>query len=201
LQVAAIAAAVLGYAALSQYSSWASNSKGLGTALSIGPVLLIGAALLWRWTQPLIALLATAFSCAVIYHDWALLERNYEWADLLQQCALYALVSLSFARTLFADRVPLCTQLSVQMHGALLPVELAYTRRATIAWAVFYLVIAATILILFFVASQGVWSAFVNFATFGLITMACLADHALRRRVLPRRPGGLLAMLQRSLIG
>jgi uncharacterized membrane protein len=200
-QLAAVAALVIGYAALSQYSNSAPNAKGLGAALSIGPVLLLGALLVWRWTRPLIAMLAAAFSCALVYRYWTFLERNYEWADLVQQCGIYGLVSLSFARTAFAGRVPMCTQLAIQMHGELTPAELAYMRRATVVWAAFYLLIAAAILALFFVASQRVWSAFVNFATFGLIIAACIADHVIRRLVLPHRSGGLLSMLRRTLIG
>jgi hypothetical protein len=47
-----------------------------------------------------------------------------------------------------------------------------------------------------------VWSLFVNFGTLGLIVLMGIIDHAIRRRILPRREdGGLLALLRRSLIG
>jgi uncharacterized membrane protein len=60
----------------------------------------------------------------------------------------------------------------------------------------------AVILILFFASTQRVWSLFVNFATFGLIVVMGLGDHALRRRILPRHAdGGILGVLRRSLIG
>jgi uncharacterized membrane protein len=62
--------------------------------------------------------------------------------------------------------------------------------------------LAAAILVLFFAASIRVWSLFVNFGTFALMVVMGFADHAIRRRVLPRHPGGgILAIIRRSLIG
>lgn len=201
-QLTVVGALIVGYAALSHYSSTTPDAKGLGAALSIGPVLLIAMVLVWRWTRPWIALLIAACVGVFFYRYWGFFERNYEIADLVEQCGAYALIALSFARSLFAGRVPLVTQLTKELHGTLVPAEIVYTRRATLAWAAFYMLLAAAIVILFFTVSQGTWSFFVNFATFGLIIVAVLVDFAIRRAVLPRRPGnGLLSMLRRSLIG
>jgi uncharacterized membrane protein len=202
IQVAAILALIIGYALLSHYSASSPDRKGLGAALSIGPVLLIGVVLLWRWTRPVTALLVAVSLSAFLYVYWPVVERNYEWADLAQQCGAYGLVALSFARSLFAGRVPLCTQLAGKVHASLTPAEIAYTRHATVAWAVFYGLMTMTIFGLFFAASLRVWSLFVNFVAFALIILMGFADHAIRRRVLPRRPdGGILAVIQRSLTG
>jgi uncharacterized membrane protein len=198
----AAATLIVGYAALSHYSNSVPDAKGLGAALSLGPVLLIGAVLLWRSTRPAVALLGTGLVGVCVYHFWGSIERNYELADLVQQCGVYGLVALSFARTLFSGRVPMCTQLANTMHGELTPLEIAYTRRATVAWAVFYLFVTAAILIVFLAAPLRVWSLFVNFGTIVLIVSMGIADHAIRRRLLPRHPGGgLLAIIRRSLIG
>jgi uncharacterized membrane protein len=198
----AIAALLIAYAALSYYSESSAHVESLAAALSIGPVLLIGLLLLWRWTKPLTALLAAALLGACLFRYWTVIEKNYRWADLVQQCGIYALITWGFARSLFAGRVPLCTQLAAKMHGALTPIEIAYTRRATVAWAVFYLLMSAAILVLFFAAAPSVWSFFVNFVTFVLIVLMGLADHAIRRRVLPRHPaGGILAIIRRSISG
>jgi uncharacterized membrane protein len=202
LQMAAILALIVGYAVLSHYSASSPDKKGLGAALSIGPSRLIGVVLLWRWTRPLTALLVAVALCAFLYGYWPAVERNYEWADLAQQCGAYGLIALSFARSLFAGRIPLCTQLANKLHASLTPAEIAYTRHATLAWAAFYALMAVTIVILFFTASLRVWSLFVNFVAFVLILLMGISDHAIRRRVLPRRPdGGILAVIQRALTG
>jgi uncharacterized membrane protein len=201
-QLIALLAAILGLAALSHYSESSPDAKGLGAALSVGPVVLIAVVLAWRWTRPLAALSLAAVIGVVLYRYWPLVEANYQWGDLFQQCGIYALVAASFARSMVGGRVPLCTLLAEKSHGQLDAAEIAYTRRATMAWGTFYLLLAVAILLLFFWASMRVWSVFVNFGTFGLILLMTAADHALRRRLLPRHPGGgLIAILQRTILG
>jgi uncharacterized membrane protein len=191
---------LIAYALLSHYSNLDSAPRGLGVALSFGPVLLIGVVLLWRWVHPWLALTFALCVGAAAVRYWGFLTLHYETADLIEQCGAYGLLALSFAHSLL--RVPLCTRLAERMHGALSLREIAYTRAATAAWAVFYALIAVTIAILYFAATAKAWSLFVNFATFGLIAVACLVDYLLRQRLLPRRPGnGFLSMLQRTLVG
>jgi uncharacterized membrane protein len=75
-------------------------------------------------------------------------------------------------------------------------------RRATVAWAAFCLIIAAIILVLFFIEPLNVWSLFVNFATYELIALMFVADRSIRRRTLPRAPGsGILAAMRQFLTG
>jgi uncharacterized membrane protein len=202
LQWGALALLVVGYAGLSHYSAESPNARGLGAALSIGPVLLIAILVAWRWTRPFTAMLIAAALCAAVYRYWAVFEKHFEWADLAQQCGAYALVAGGFARSLIGGRVPLCTQLAQKIHGELTPAETAYTRRATLAWAIFYALLMIAILVLYFMAPLRVWSMFVNFGTFGLMILLGIADHAIRRRVLPRHPaGGLLTVIRRAVIG
>ena len=164
--------------------------------------MLIAILVAWRWTKPLTALLIAALLGTAVIRFWAIFERHFEWADLVQQCAAYALVAVSFARSLVGGRVPLCTQLAQRIHAELTPVEVAYTRRATLAWAVFYALLTCMILALFFAAPLRLWSMFVNFGTFGLMILMGIADHAIRRRVLPRHPAeGLPTLIRRALIG
>ena len=201
MQMAAVITIVVAYAALSQYCNSVSSAKGLAAGLSIGPIVLIGAVLLWRWSHPLVASAIFILVGVLLFRCWPLLTEYYEWTDVAQQCGAYGLVCISFGRSLSGGRVPLCTQLTGKLHGPLTPAEIAYTRRATLAWTLFYGLLAATILVLFFVAQLRIWSLFVNFASFGLIGLMFIADHAIRRRVLPRRPGSILAALRQSLTG
>lgn len=201
-QVLVLAALVLGYAALSFYSDWTPDARGLAAGLAVGPVLAIAVFLLWRWLHPTAAVICGGLAVGLLYTFWPAIERNYPWADLAQQCGAYALVALAFGRSLRARRKPLCTQLAETMYGTLTPLEIAYTRRATAVWTAFYVSLSGAILAVFWLASQRVWSLFVNFGTFGLIILAGVVDHAIRRRLLPRHPsGGILQVIQRSLLG
>lgn len=203
LKWVALATALAAYAALSHYSASSPDAKGLGAGLSVGPVLLVALVLVWRWTQPWIALLVGALAAALLYRYWPLIEREYQWADVAQQCGAYGLVAVSFGRSLTHGRVPLCAQLAQALEGAMLtPVEQRYLRRATVAWLLFYALLSVAILVLFFAQSLNVWSLFVNFGTFALILLMALGDHLIRQRVLPGYAGGgLLGVLRRALIG
>jgi uncharacterized membrane protein len=201
-QLWVIAALLIVYAALSQYAASVPDARRLGACLSIGPIFLIGIWLAWRWTRAAIALSITAAMAAILYLAWPMIERHYAWADLAQQCGAFGLVAAAFARSLFAGRIPLCTQLAEQLHGTLTPEELAYTRRATAAWSGFYGLLVLGILGLFFAVPLAAWSSFVNFGTFGLMILAGIIDHLVRRRLLPQRPGeGWAQIIRRALIG
>jgi uncharacterized membrane protein len=197
-----LAAVIIAYTAVSQYSYSSPDAKGLGAGLSVGPVVAVGVALAWRWTPRFVAALITALTGALLYVCWPFLKAHYEWSDLVQQAGVYGMVAIGFGRSLLRGRIPTCTLLADQLHGPLEASETAYTRRATIVWFVFYTLLAAAIVVVFFTASTHVWSLFVNFGTFGLMGLLFAADHAIRRRVLPRRPGGgLVAALLHSVTG
>ena len=201
-RLALLAALIGGYILVSQYSYSSADAKGLGAALSVGPIVLIGVVLAWRWTHPLIAALITALSGVLLYVYWPFLKSHYEWSDLVQQAGVYAMVSVGFGRSLLVGRVPTCTQLAEQLHGPLDAKEIAYTRRATAVWFGFYALLAIAIVVVFFAASTRLWSLFVNFGAFGLIGLLFALDHAIRYRVLPHRPGGgVIAALLHSVTG
>ncbi len=191
-----------GYAALSHYGDSSPDARGLGASLSVGPVVVIALILLWRWTKAWVAALCAVTVCGVLYRWWPFIEKNFEWADLVQQAGAYALVGWTFARSLHGGRTPLCTELAVRIHGVLTPREITYTRGATVAWTSFYFLLAGAIVVLFFSLSPRFWSLFVNFATFGLMIAMGLLDHAIRSRVLPRHPGGgILGVIRRAITG
>jgi uncharacterized membrane protein len=199
----AIVAAFIGvYALISQYGYSDTKNQGVGAGLSIGPIALIGVVLAWRWTPRWVAAGLTLLIASLVYFSWPFLKAHYEWSDFVQQAGAFGLIAFGFGRSLLGGRVPTCTLLADKLHGPLTPAETAYTRRATIVWCLFYTLLTGAIIALFFAASTHVWSLFVNFGTFGLMGLLFLADHALRHRLLPRRPGGgIVAALLQSLTG
>lgn len=196
-----MAAIVVIYAGLSYYSDSTPEAVGLATGLSLAPLLLIAAVLLWRWIGRLLASTLIVIGCLALYAKWRFLEQHYQWSNLLQQCGAYLLAAVGFARSMLGGQVPLCTQLMAKMHGPLVGQEITYTRRATAAWAIFYLLLTIAILALFFVVSLRVWSLFTNFATYALIALMFAAEHLVRSRVLPRRASGGWRASLRQLLG
>lgn len=196
-----VAAIFILYATVSYYSDSTPEATGLATGLSLAPVLLIGAVFVWRWTPRFIATAIFIVTGGLLYHYWSFLKSNYQWSNLAQQAGAYGLVALSFVRSLLAGRVPLCTQIAEKLHGPLIAAEIAYTRRATVAWATFYVLLTLAIVVVFFDAPLHVWSLFVNFATFGLIGLMFIAEHLVRRRVLPHHPRGTALSALRQFLG
>src|SRR5450432_1589274 len=95
LQLAAVIAFVVVYAALSHYSNSAAHTHDLGVGLAVGPVLTIGLLLLWRWTHWLVALLAAAAVALLLRHSWPLLEQNFSLVYLVQEAGFYSLMAAS----------------------------------------------------------------------------------------------------------
>jgi uncharacterized membrane protein len=176
---------VIGYALLANYTNLNPSAKPLGAVLAIGPPLALGVGLAWRSSYRLVSLASAALVAALIVIYWQVLERNFPLVYLLEDLGFYVLLSLTFARSLARGRVPLCTYWADLVHGPLPPVVARYTRNTTVAWAVFFALIAATSLALYVYAPLRVWSAFSYFVTFPLVVLMFVGEYAVRRRVLP----------------
>ncbi len=201
-QVTLIVVLIGAFLLVSQYGYSSAEGKGWGAALSIGPVGLIAVFLAWRWLPRWAAAAASGLLGFLLVHYWTFLKTHYEWSDLVQQAGAYAMLAIGFGRSLLPGRIPTCTQLATQLHDPLESVEIVYLRRVTAVWGVFYALLATAVVALFFATSPRLWSLFLNFGTFGLIGLVFVVDHAIRRQVLPSRPGGgIVAALWQTLGG
>ncbi len=196
LQVAAVFAAIAAYAGLSHYCNTVEGARALGAALAIAPPLMVGVLVLRRWARPLIAP-ALAALALLLFGCWQLLEQKFYWMCLLQDCALYGLLAVSFAGSLRPGATALCTELADKLHGPLTPREVRYSRRVTAAWAIFFALIVAITVVLFATAPLRLWSLFANFCILPLVALMFLAEYAVRRRVQPQADrGGILAVVR-----
>jgi uncharacterized membrane protein len=197
LQLAAVIVFFIVYALLSHYSNSNPEAHDLGAALALAPMLAIGFVLVWRWVGAMPALVGAVALAFLVRHYWPLLTKNFPIVYLIQQCGFYAIMAATFGRSLFAGRVPLCTQLADKVHGPLSPQELRYTRSVTAAWMIFFLLNLAITCVVFEFAPLKVWSIFVNFCSLPLILLMFVAEYAVRRRALPDlKRSGLIATLR-----
>jgi uncharacterized membrane protein len=181
--IAAACILIVAYTGLSHYCN-THDAGRLGATLALVPLAAVGAALLGRRSH-WVALSAALGSAALLYDCWPLLEKNFSIVYLLQECGMYGLLAVGFWHSLTAGNVALCTQLADRLHGPLKPAEVRYTRRVTLAWAIFFSALTALITVLYVSASRTVWSAFVNFGALPLVAAMFLGEYAVRRRVLP----------------
>jgi uncharacterized membrane protein len=197
LQVAAVAVLIAAYAGFSHYSNSNPQARDLATLLALAPMLVLGLILIWRWNGVLLAGLAGVAALLLLRHYWALLLEEFSVVYLMQQCGFYGLMAWTFARSLFKDRIPLCTDFADRIHGPLSELELRYTRTVTWAWVWFFLANLAVTFILFAFAPLRSWSFFVNFISLPLVLLMFVAEFTVRRRVLPQvQRHGLIATVR-----
>jgi uncharacterized membrane protein len=197
LQCAAACVAIAAYAGLSHYCNSVPAARGMGAVLALAPVTVITVILLWRSLPARLAAPLCLGIAGLLVWLWPRLEQNYSLFYLVQESGVYGLLALSFARSLLSNRIALCTRLADQVHGPLSPREIRYTRQVTAAWALFFLAVSATSVLLFVLAPLRVWSIYINFCVLPLVAAMFIAEYLVRRRVLPQVTGaGLLATVR-----
>ena len=197
VQLAAVVLFFIAYSATSHYSNLNPQARDLAVALALAPMLTFGLVLLWRWGRTWVAIAGTAALAVLLRIFWPQLLQNFSIVYLAQQAGFYFLMAFTFARTLRAGRVPLCTQFADKVHGPLSALELRYTSQVTVAWAAFFALNLAVTFVLFGFAPLRVWSAFANFISLPLILLMFVVEFTVRRRVLPQvQRNGLMATLR-----
>jgi uncharacterized membrane protein len=184
LRIAAVCALIAAYTCLSHYCN-THGAHRLGAALALAPLLIFVFGILRHTVPAFWLLLATAAGALLLYDAWPILEKNFSVVYLLQECGMYGLLAVGFGRSLRAGDVALCTRLADKLHGPLSAAEVRYSRRVTLAWTLFFVLMAATIAVLYVSVPRAVWSAFVNFGAIPLIAAMFAVEYAVRSRVLP----------------
>ena len=153
------------------------------------------------------ALLSLA-SCLLVL--WLISLSRYALLPLLLPPVVFlAAIGGLFGRTLRPGQAPLITQLVEALHGRagmpMTPELYRYTRRLTAVWAVALTSLALANLLLALCAvpggmlaqfgykapltvTDGQWSWFANFLTYGVIGGLFCGEYLWRKRVFPRQP-------------
>ncbi len=180
-----IATLLIGYPLLVHYTNVSTQHGNLGALVAIVPVVLLALVLIWRSHQRLVMLGLLVLACVALSTGWSALEQHYGVVYWLQYLGMQLVLFMTFARTLIARRQPLCTRLAEAIHAPLSPRQEIYTRQVTVAWTVFFAVMAAVSTLLFFLAPLTTWSVFDNFLTLPLVALMFLVEYGVRRLVLP----------------
>ena len=181
-----IATLVIGYPILAHSTNQATSNHNLGALVSIAPVVVLALVLAWRLPQRVAMLGVLILVCMALWFGWSTLEHHVGLVYWLQHVGMQLILFMTFGRTLFAGRQPLCTQFAEVVHTMpLTPQHEIYARQVTIAWTLFFAAIALTSSLLFFLAPLTTWSVFANFLTLPLVALMFIAEYAARRWLLP----------------
>ncbi len=183
MRMLGIAALVIAYSLLAHYTN--TSAHNLGAPVSIAPLLAIAMMLAWNSPKRLIMLSALLLLCIVLIDKWSELEQHFGLVYWMQDVGLQLILLITFGRTLFAGRQPLCTRFAEAVHSPLTQRHENYARKVTVAWTLFFTLMALTSTLLFFLAPLRIWSVFANFLTLPLIALMFIAEYRVRRWALP----------------
>jgi hypothetical protein len=117
-----------------------------------------------------------------------LFKLSFVTVSAITHWGIYASLIIGFALTLRPGNDPLITAMARRMHGPLSAEMLAYTRKVTIAWTLFFAVQLAISVGLFCGAPLIWWSFFVNILDIPLVALMFAGEYAIRLRVLDDPP-------------
>lgn len=181
-----IAVVAVAWALIAHLTSAGHDDSGWGAALALTPMGVALALLLWRlpvrWLGALIAVAAVAGLLAL----WPVLKGRVALLYYLEHLGVYLLLAVFFGRSLFGTQESVVTRMARSVHGGVLSnAQLAYTRRVTRAWSVFFAGMALVSTALFLFAPVTAWSTFANLLGGPLIALMFLGEYLWRRRALP----------------
>ena len=90
-----------------------------------------------------------------------------------------------FGRTLLPGATPLVARVAASWRGTLDEAVARYTRRVTVAWTIFFAIMAIESLALALFAPLHIWSLFTNFVNYFLVLLFFVIEYQLRIFYLP----------------
>jgi uncharacterized membrane protein len=197
-----VASLIAGYALLVHHVNVAGRPSLLGAALAVLPMFGFGLALVLsaasRWGG--VAFLGA--SAWVSGQWWPLIASHAGVLFYLQDVGLVLVLAMGFGRSLLPGQKPLCVGFAEMLHGGkLAPDHERYARRVTVAWTLYFALLALVSTLLFFLAPLPIWSFYANFLVLPLIGLMFVGEFLARRIVLPQAAtggafGGLRAYLK-----
>lgn len=184
-----IAVLAIGYPLLAHYTNESAQRGNLGALVAIAPVVLTALVLAWRSARRLLMLGAVLLLCVTLWAAWPALEHHYGVVYWLQNAGVLLVLCIVFGRTLVAGQKPLCTRFAEAVHAPLTPRHETYARQVTVAWTLFFAVMALISTGLFFLAPLAIWSLFANFMTLPLVVLMFIIEYRVRIRLLPHMRG------------
>lgn len=164
-RLVAAAAALAAYAALSHWLMVHAADRPWAVAALFGPLVAAVAAAGWKQRQPwLLAACAAGVALLVVVVQRGGVDdvnRTY----VLQHGGIHAALAISFALTLRPGGKALIELLAERLHRRFTPAMRAYTRRLTLAWAVYFAAMIVISLGIYMLAPWPWWSLFCNVAT------------------------------------
>ncbi|MDR2688190.1 MAG: hypothetical protein LBB76_00325 [Azoarcus sp.] len=185
-RVLLLAVVSVSYLCAIHFTVVAGQPSSVGALLAVLPLALAAFAMAWTSRSRGLALLLWSAAFLALVGLWPVLESRFEWVYFLQHAGVFSLLALGFGRSLAPGAEPLVSRFARVSHGALAPEVARYTRRVTVAWALFFAGLVLVSVLFFINGQTGLWSLFINFITPVSIGLMFVVEFAVRSVVLPR---------------
>lgn len=160
---------------LAVYAALAADRAALAIVLAMLSLVLLAAAAPRRWRRAVIAVFVLI---ALIGVASGLPTRLTYLPPILINVGLAAW----FGMTLRAGREPMISRFARVERGTLEPDLVAYTRRLTVAWTLFFLAMAAASSALAVLPSRAPWMWFTAFGNWLCVAALFFGEHVYRRK-------------------
>jgi uncharacterized membrane protein len=160
-------------------------SPALGAVLSLVPIALLLGLALRRSGRREWMLATLVVGAAGLWVGWGALERNFASLFFVEHAGGNLTLAFVFGRTLAKGQEPICTRFARLLHGSLPPEVVAYTRRLTLAWTVFFAALAGTSAALYLGGFLAAWSMLATILSPILLALMFVGEYAVRLRALP----------------
>ncbi len=181
---AIIAAFCVAYPFLAHLASADPHPDLFDAAVAMAPLFAVAVVIAWRSRYRMVMLTLCLAGGVAMYATSGWLVKHFNWVFLLQHAGMQALLGVAFGSTLRSGQVPMVSRFAAVVHGELSPALSRYTRQVTWAWTIYFAVMTALSLLLFWLAPIVVWSAFANLMNFPLLVLMFGGEYLARLWVL-----------------
>ena len=186
LKVVALGLLAVAWAVAAHIASAHPGPSAWGAALALAPVAM--AVVLGLWSLPVrwLGMVGVLVLAGLLVMAWPWLTGRVALLFFLEQTGVYLLMAVVFGRTLRGPEESLVTQMARRVHGGVLSdKQFAYTRKVTLTWSLFFMLMALGSALLFLLAPTAVWSVFANLLGGPLIGLMFVGEFVWRRVALP----------------
>jgi uncharacterized membrane protein len=185
-RAAATAVLLLGWILASHLGSTGRGPMDLHVGVAIAPLIAAFALAVARLPRPVLKVLAWLALAVLLALMWPFLRTQVATLYFVQHVGIHVALACLFGLSLLGPGDALITRLArVVVSPELSPRNLRYTRGATVAWTLFFVLNGLLSVALFLFAPREIWSLHANVLTGPLLGLMFLIEMAIRRFVLP----------------
>lgn len=164
-RVAAVAVASVAYVLGTHWLMTAAHDSPWNVVGVLSPMLAAIAVGAWRGGQRMLALGAAALIAALCAQALLGVHVSAQALYVVQHMGINGFLAVLFGATLRAGHKPFITGLAERVHTVFTPDMAAYTRKATLAWTLYFMGMALVSLLLYLLAPFDAWALFANLLT------------------------------------